>query len=286
MSLRDVVVLLDGTLRSSVHLDVAAWLARTHGAHVTGLCLLDLLIPATPASVLGAYPMVYPAEPIGELRYRAAGKAAELEARFRERLLRDGLNGDWELAEGVPSEEAVRRARSADLVVIGQRDRDDAMMPGATEILEDLLLEAGRPLLIVPYAGTFDAVGANVLIGWNDSAQSARAAHDVLPLLQPGAKATVLTVERPRGGGELPAKPPGAKISEHLARHGIAVSAARTVNDGTISDADALLSCAWDIGADLLAVGGYGHSRRREILLGGVTRSLLDHMTLPVLMSH
>jgi nucleotide-binding universal stress UspA family protein len=104
--------------------------------------------------------------------------------------------------------------------------------------------------------------------------------HDSLPLLQSTAKVTVLSVQH-----AAPAALPTADIAAHLARHGLAVAAARTVADG-ISHADALLSYACDIGADLLVVGGYGHSRVREVILGGVTRELLQHMTLPVLMSH
>ena len=79
---------------------------------------------------------------------------------------------------------------------------------------------------------------------------------------------------------------PGADIAAHLARHGLKVTAARTATDRSIADADALLSYASDLGADLLVVGGYGHSRARELVLGGVSRALLQHMTLPLLMSH
>jgi len=95
----------------------------------------------------------------------------------------------------------------------------------------------------------------------------------------------VLTVERGRAAAS-PDQAPSADIAEHLARHGLKVSAARTVADGTISDADALLAYVSDEGVDLLVAGGYGHSRAREMILGGVTRDLLSYMTVPVLMSH
>jgi nucleotide-binding universal stress UspA family protein len=104
-------------------------------------------------------------------------------------------------------------------------------------------------------------------------------------LIEPTAMVTLLTVER-RGSASDSREVPGADMAEHLARHGLKVSAARTVTDGTISYADALLAHASDIGADLLVTGGYGHSRARELILGGVSRELLDHMTVPVLMSH
>jgi nucleotide-binding universal stress UspA family protein len=95
----------------------------------------------------------------------------------------------------------------------------------------------------------------------------------------------VLTVERPRAGGDTQVLPT-IEIAEHLARHEFDVSAARTVVTDGLSPADALLDYASDIGADLLVVGGYGHSRTREMIMGGVTRDLLQHMTVPVLMSH
>jgi len=104
-------------------------------------------------------------------------------------------------------------------------------------------------------------------------------------LIEPTASVTVLTVERARSGADLQ-QVPSADMAEHLARHGLKVSAARTVTDGSISYADAILAYASDTGADLLVTGGYGHSRVRELILGGVSRELLDHMTLPVLMSH
>ena len=144
---------------------------------------------------------------------------------------------------------------------------------------------AGRPLLLIPYAGEFATVGKNVLIGWTRTRESARAVHDALPLIAPSATVTVLTVEAGRGKPDTRILPT-ADIAEHLARHGLTVSAARTVVSDGLTPADALLDYASDIGADLLVVGGYGHSRTREMILGGVTRDLLQHMTVPVLMSH
>jgi nucleotide-binding universal stress UspA family protein len=108
--------------------------------------------------------------------------------------------------------------------------------------------------------------------------------HDALPLLAKGSKMLVLTVESTKGG-ELEVLPT-ADIAEHLSRHTLDVSAARTVVSDGLSPADALLDYAADMQADLLIVGGYGHSRTREMIMGGVTRDLLRHMTVPLLMSH
>jgi nucleotide-binding universal stress UspA family protein len=115
------------------------------------------------------------------------------------------------------------------------------------------------------------------------AAKAYRAVHDALPLLTPSAKVLVLTVESPKGG-EMEVLPT-ADIAEHLSRHALDVSAARTVVSDKLSPAYALLDYASDMQGDLLIVGGYGHSRTREMIMGGVTRDLLRHMTVPVLMS-
>jgi nucleotide-binding universal stress UspA family protein len=189
------------------------------------------------------------------------------------------------VATGVAVDDVARRARAADLLVLGQTDPDHPLPPMARHLVEDALMNSGRPLLIVPFAGRFETIGTNVVVGWNGTREAARAVHDGLLLIETTATVTVLTVERPRSEADFQ-QVPGADLAEHLARHGLKVSADRTVTDGSISYGDALLAYASDTGADLLISGGYGHSRARELILGGVSRELLDHMTLPVLMSH
>lgn len=286
MKLRDLLVVLDGSARSDVVLGVAVDVARRHDAHLTGYCPLETLMPANLAFALGGYPALSSLQgAANQLEEEALAKAASIEAGFRDQLGRNGLRGDWEIGRGVVGEVVARRARTTDLVVLGQADPENPLPPSARTMIEDALMNSGRPLLLVPFAGRFDAIGTNVLIGWNATREAARAVHDALPLIAPTATVTVLTVERGRAGVE-PQEMPGADIAEHLARWGLTVTAARTATDGTISDGDALLSYASDIGADLLVVGGYGHSRARELVLGGVSRGLLQHMTVPLLISH
>ena len=203
---------------------------------------------------------------------------------FHKQLRLTGVDGDWEVETGSPADVVARRARSADLLVLGQPDPGEEALTRPMNLIEDALMRTGRPLLLVPYAGRFDGAGGNVLVGWNDSREATRAAHDMLPLLAPSARVTVLTI---RHGGEAwdGGGPPGAEMAAHLARHGLQATATRTVRDAGVSEADVLLNHASDLGADLLVTGGYGRSRVREILLGGATRSLLRTMTLPVLMS-
>jgi len=286
MGLRDLVVLLDGSARDEIKLAVAVTLARRHDAHLTGLCPLELLLPADMAFALGGYPDLWAMPEFArQIEDQAKAKAAVIEAGFREVLRREGINGDWQLDAGPLIAAVARRAQVADLIIIGQADPDNPPPATARTLIEDVLTTAGRPLLLIPYAGRFDTIGTNALVGWTPTRESARAVHDALPLLTPSAKVTVLTVETPSTGRDDKVLPT-ADIAEHLSRHGLDVSAARTVVSDGLSPADALLDYASDRGADLLVVGGYGHSRTREMIMGGVTRDLLRHMTLPVLISH
>jgi nucleotide-binding universal stress UspA family protein len=284
MGLRDLVVLLDGSTRNDAKLAVALDLARRNDAHLTGLCPLELLLPADMSFALGGYPDLWALPAFAkQIESQAREKAAGIEANFRDLLRREGIKGDWAFDSGSLISAVTRRTLASDLLVVGQADPDNPLPAVARTLVEDVLMTAGRPLLLVPYAGTFQTVGANVLVGWTPTRESARAVHDALPLFASPAKVTVLTVETAKPEAEVL---PTADIAEHLARHGLDVSAARTVVSDGLSPADALLDYASDISADLLVVGGYGHSRTREMIMGGVTRDLLRYMTLPVLMSH
>jgi nucleotide-binding universal stress UspA family protein len=283
--LRDLIVMLDGSPRSDTRLALGVELARRHGAHLTGLCPLDGLAGIHPSVVPGPYPEMFAfPEAVKEFRARATEKARSMEAEFRNQLRRNGINGEWKVATGLPADVLVRRARSADLIVLGQADPDENTQTRPLDLIEDALMHTGRPLLLVSYAGRFEEIGSNVLLGWNHSREAARAAHDMLPLVGSSTRVTVLTIQHGRQA-QTDRELPNAEIAAHLARHGLQVTSTRTVRDSSVSDADILLNHASDIGADLLVIGGYGCSRAREILLGGVTRDLLRYMTLLVLMS-
>jgi hypothetical protein len=284
MRLRDILIVLDGTPRDSVKLEVALALARRHGAHLTGLCVQEHLMPADMSYALGGYPDLWALPEFArQLEAQTAATAARIEAGFREALRREDAAGEWILDTGPLVPSVVHSARLSDLVVLGQADPDNPGPVSARALVEDVLVSAGRPVLIVPYAGRFDTLGTCALIGWTNTRESTRAVHDALPLFDPEGKVTVLSVETEAPD---PDALPTADIAEHLARHGLTVTATRTVVTDGLAPADALLDYASDLGADLLVVGGYGHSRTREMVMGGVTRDLLRHMTVPVLMSH
>jgi nucleotide-binding universal stress UspA family protein len=285
MSIKDIVVVLDDTARAKTVLTIALEQAQRHEAYLIGLCPLELLMPPDPGLIQGERPDFITLDYISQLvETRARERAGAVETEFREALRCSGLRGDWQCPAGVFTNVVAERLRTADLGIIGQADPDTRIGRMARAMVEETVLWSGRPVLAIPFAGGFETIGKNVLIAWRNTREAARAVNDALPLIDPGASVVALSVEPPRESeqDELPA----ADVAEHLVRHGLNATAARTVNDGSISDADAILNYAADIGADLLVAGCYGHSRAREMILGGVSRGLLRRMTLPVLLSH
>jgi nucleotide-binding universal stress UspA family protein len=172
--------------------------------------------------------------------------------------------------------------RAADLIIAGQTDPDWDLSP-LSDFPERLALESGRPVLVVPYVGRYAEVGRNVVIAWKAGREAARAAFDALPFLL--VAETVHILEIKERGDERPALAPDTSIAAALARHGLRPS----VHTSVLSDigiGDEILSRLADLGADLLVMGAYGHSRMRELVFGGATRHIARHMTVPTLFSH
>jgi nucleotide-binding universal stress UspA family protein len=280
MALKDILVNLDATAASAARLDLACALARKHGAHLTGLFVVDISVAAMAGAEGGGAAL---AELIEIMRRDGLAAAKVAEDAFREKTRREGVAAEWRMVEGVAPQQVALHGRYADLIVVGQ-DSPEEGAPAAGPLLEAALFTSGRPVLVVPFTGRFETLGKRVLIGWNAKREAARAVHDALPLLAGADSASVLVVN-PQPGSDLHGEEPGADIAQHLARHGVKVTVERIVAPDLGAD-DALLNRAAESGADLIVIGGYGHSRLRELVLGGVTRGLLRHMTVPVLMSH
>jgi nucleotide-binding universal stress UspA family protein len=175
-------------------------------------------------------------------------------------------------------------AQHSDLVIVGQHDEEvhDGSIP--KDLAERLVLETGRPVLIIPYAGTFKTLGKRVVIAWNTARESVRALNDAIPLMQDAKKVKVIAIN-PRGKGKRHGKVPSTDIVRHLARHGIEAQADHFSTKG-VDEGNLLLNCVSDERSDLLVMGAYGHYRFRELILGDATKEILEHMTTPVLMSH
>jgi nucleotide-binding universal stress UspA family protein len=187
---------------------------------------------------------------------------------------------DWASAATIQAE-----AHLADLVILGQHDPTDDAAYAERNFVESVVLQCGRPVLVVPYAGWFPSVGKNVMVAWNGRRESARAIRDALPLLQRAEAVDVVSCSQPDGVSEPPVSPPRYAV-DWLSRHGVTAQLRTCALDNGDRAGEMLLSEAADRNTDLIVMGAYGHSRMHELVMGGVTRTLLESMTVPVLMSH
>lgn len=281
MTYKDILVYLDDSEACEKRIQAAIELARSHDAHLTGLAL-DAGI------TMAAYMEVHvPDDILAQMRKREHARAELVADAFRKSIERAGINSDCHIVKTTDVDAArtiAEMARYADLIVLGQVDDRKSQPLGGTRLPEDVILAAGRPVLMVPYIGAGKTLGENVLIAWNPGRESARAVSDALPLLKQAKSVTVLSVNPVVGRGAHGERP-GADIGRHLARHNIKITV-DTVNTDQISVADAILAYVSDNAVDTIVMGAYGRSRLREIVLGGVTHELLQHMPVPLFMSH
>jgi len=278
MKLCDILVHVDQSPRAQMRLDIAAELARQHGAHLTALQVIDVAMPVMAMGDGGGGAVI--AELMEQMRQSALVAGVQLKVAFEAALARDGIMGEWRQVEGTTREILALHGRYADLLVLGQDDPES----DSDGLLEAVVFDSGRPVLAIPFAGSFKTIGKRVLVGWNASREASRALHDALPLIAKAETATVF-LANPTRGLDGHGEEPGADIARHMVRHGLKVEVAKVIADD-VPDSALLLNHASDMGADLLVMGAYGHSRLREFILGGMTRSLLREMTVPVLLSH
>jgi nucleotide-binding universal stress UspA family protein len=278
MDYKTILVHIDRHARSTERLELGFSLAVAFDAYLVGL--FSLSTPWIPSYALAAEGDMARAI---EARRREEAEA-EAEKRFRQIAARHReVRSEWRTSAQDALGAVRLSARYSDLVLVGQSDRSDEDGSGlAPGFVDELVVSAGRPVLALPYAGRFAQVGRRVLVAWNASDEAARAVADALPLLS-RAEAVEVTAFEPRSGdhGQIPA----ADICLYLARHGVKASAAQQRAEG-LDVGSQILSRAADFNADLIVMGAYGRSRLRELVLGGVTRTLLQAMTVPVLMSH
>ncbi len=206
------------------------------------------------------------------------GEADRVRTDFEARLERAGVTSEWRLIDGDPIGAMELSLRHGDIAFVGQADPSDPWRED--RMADSLVLSAGRPVVVWPYVGDYSGFGSRIMIAWNASRESVRAVHDAMVFLSRAEQVYVCSVNPTD-----PSPIPNADIATHLARHGVKIEA-RHIIMPELDAGDALLSQAADLGIDFLVMGGYGHSRLRELALGGVTRDVLASMTVPVLMSH
>lgn len=278
MAYRDIMVHLTEDPRNGARIEAALMLAQQFDAHVTALYTL-------PAPQHIYYMSEYvPGDLIQQQIDEARARGQKARAAFEEAAGRQNVKADWLESELLPVEAVETCGRAFDLIVLGQPDPDPTepleVPLGADVLPHELALRAGRPILTIPYAGSYPVIGQKVMIAWNGSREAARAVHDAMPMLLRAKQVTVFGINPESSRGT-----PGADLARHLARHGVRVETAYTVADD-IGAGDALLSAAADRSIDLLVMGAYGHTRLREMIFGGVTETILASMTCPVLLSN
>jgi nucleotide-binding universal stress UspA family protein len=275
--IKDVIVNLTGGHPQDFAADYAISVAAAFGAHVAGIGFI--YEPVIPGSMLGGIPT----DLIEVQRDENTKAAKDAIGRFEVAAKTAGVSAESRMVDASVAGAADlfgRMARRFDIAVAGQAQREQ----GASEelLIEGALFGSGRPVIVVPYTQTQGLKLDRVIICWDGSRPAARAIADAMPFLK-RAKAIeiiVVTGERDKSG-EIT----GTNMRRHLARHGIEVVIKHITGAGADVQ-NAILSHAAGSGTDFIVLGGYGHSRLREFILGGVTRSILRSMTVPVLMSH
>lgn len=257
--------------------DFAISIAEAFEAHVMGVAFA--YEPVIPGTVMGGIPPEF----IESQRAESESKAKAAIARFEEAARRASISYEHRLLSGTiagAADQLSRIGRRFDLVVVAQAEREN---PTADEIVDEgVLFESGRPVIFVPFIQKTGLKLECVMLCWDGSRAATRAIADSMPLLQKAKQVEVVIVS------DKPGKPDevtGADLGQHLARHGLKVEVKR-ITSPDIDVPSTILSYAADASADMIVMGGYGHSRLREFVLGGVTRGLLESMTVPVLMSH
>jgi nucleotide-binding universal stress UspA family protein len=279
MSYKSILVHLDTSARAHPRLEIALRLAHQFHARLTAI--FSTWFPERHALFVMEGTGGYYVEHERERHERCAA----LERLFHAEAARAKVEGHWVAVNGYANDVVPPYTHLADLVIAGQPDPKDPESFIAEQFVEHIVLSAGRPVLLVPSAGSFKTIGRHVLIAWDGSREATRAIHDAMPFLAHAANVTLLTVNATRGE-PLRYRIPGADIALTVARHGVKVDVREVIVDSDASVGDVLLSEAADSACDMIVMGAYAHSRLHEVILGGATRTILESMTVPVLTSH
>ena len=278
--IKDVLVNVSPVSGRDSAVDYAISVAEKFNAHLAGIAIAyELELPM----VMGIGDMMPPIW-IEEQIAKSQEQARSALNRFEDMARRAGLSVESRMltaSAASGSDQFGQLARSFDFSIARQAEQDSQRPVYEDLVIEAALFQSGRPLLVVPYVHK-DALRLDrIMICWDGSRHAARAVADALPLLSNAQDVEIVTVAAQDKTEEIP----GGEIAAHLARHGMKVAVERIVAPDE-DVANVILSHAADNSTDLLVMGGYGHSRLREFILGGATRGILSAMTVPTLMSH
>ena len=279
MTYGHIVVHVDDSQRCAERLGVAAKLACAFHAELVGM----YIVPSRELSPSVA--ALLPADVVARRLEETGAAQAKAETLFRQVAGAAEVAAiEWRAPAGAPIDQAVANARCTDLVVLGQRDRADDDFAFVEELTQSVVLFAGRPALIVPYAMASTSFAERILVAWDGGREASRALGDALPLLESARQVTVMSIHA-SSGARVADHVATARLAAYLRSHGIEPQLDHSTVDDT-GTGEWLLSRAADLSIDLIVMGAYAHTRLRELVLGGVTRTMLGAMTVPVLMAH
>lgn len=276
MQFRDILLSVEPIRNGSLLIQNAVRFAKKQDANLTGLYAIEIF------DFPGYIQAQLPKEVLENYRSIHKQEADRAEAAFREACTSAGIHWDWRCLEGERAQSTIDNGRLADLILLGGGKNAGDGPTG--ESSSRIMLECGRPVLLLPPTPIPEDVGSRVLLAWNGRREAVRAVHDAMPLLERADWVKAVMVNPDTGApdyGDLP----GSKLCRHLARHGVKVES-REVRARGKSDGAALLSVAEEENANLIVMGAYGHARWRELVIGGVTDHVLRHAKLPVFLSH
>ena len=278
MALRTILVCLTTTDHAENLLKVAVPLARKHDAHLIGLHTVETLL------VYPGIAMHIPEPVFADFDANQKKTADAIKAVFTKQTAQEDFASEFRLVQSEPvsaNERMVESARAADLVVMAQEDSEGDHSE-QHHAQQQVIRDSGRPVIVVPLDYEGPEVGNNILLGWSDTREAARAAHDMLIVAQPGATVTVLRVGKNQQDALKDYD--GIDVSEMLARHDLKPTLEhRAPMGGNI--AEVLTKTAFEKGADLIVTGAFGHSKTYDFVLGATSYALLRDARLPVLFS-
>lgn len=274
---KTILTHFDSTPHAAARLRSASTLAELFDAHVIALYSVWLGHYGLPFNTDGSALLAQELVRLQTLKDETAQRSFE---RTIQGLLR---NPEWRSVCGDPAFIISEHSRYADLIILGQYSPHNDHDVSA-DFVGRVIINAGRPVLVMPDATQISTLGQRPLVAWNGSREAARAISGALPLLQRAPAVHIISLDSPEPSSHAPAHP-SVEMASFLARHGVQAHVAEPSN-GSGSIGERIMRHAQAIDADLIVMGGYGHSRAFEFVLGGATRAVLDAARIPVLFAH
>ncbi len=275
MQIKTILVHLANDDQHKTRVDVALRLAKQHNAHIVAL-FITFPVGMPPAVAGRAASAGY----IAAAQESARRTAAELEEVFKQACERDNISYAWVMEDASHLDALQYHAHAADLTIVSRSAPGEYFEDRfRLRLTEEFVLVSGSPVLVLPRVAEVAPFGKHIMVAWHANREAVRAIRDSLGSLMAADEVTVVSV------GRTPEERMSeAEVVAYLRRHGVTARPMNVDEDGSVGEK--LLATANDIGADMMVMGAYGHSRLREIVFGGVTRHVLGHSELPVLMSH